>query len=163
MPPIDLVLPESAQSRRLHELPLDLLRPGRPVGATIAEVAAASGAEATIVGLVTIHRGELGAVLQVVGPEGAGSRTAVPIERVDEAVTRLLSRDAGRRAVALSSHEWIAAPDPDPPRPRARSVWERWWFWAAVGVGAIGGTALGYGLAQPSPEPRFVADDRGVD
>jgi len=162
-PPIDLHLEESADAHRFRDLPADLFRPGRPVTATVAQVASASGADVALVGLVTEHRGTLGVVLQAVGPDGAGSRLAVPIEGVDEAVGALLSADPGRRAVALSSHEWIAAPDPDAPVPRDRAFWQRWYFWAAVGVGAIGGAALTYGLAQPEAEPRFVTDDHGVD
>jgi hypothetical protein len=55
-------------------------------------------------------------------------------------------------------------PDPDPPRPvEGAPSYRRWWFWAAAGMGVIGGAALTYGLAKPSAEPRFVTDDGGVD
>lgn len=164
MPPIQLVLPDSTAARRIRALPADLLRPGRPVAATVAEVASLADANVALVGLVTMHRGDLGVVLQAVGPGGAGSRLAVSLSGVDEAVGAILATDPGSRAVTLASHEWIAAPDPDPAGPiETPAFYERWWFWAATGMGLIGGAALTYGIAKPDAQPRFIGNDEGVD
>ena len=84
----------------------------------------------------------------------AGWPDAFDRAEVDEKVAELEAMRGGtapRTAVAARRRHPLMIVESPPSKPRqAPRVWQRWWFWTAVGVVVLGGVGVGVGVASAS-------------